>query len=320
MQLNCNGHGGGRGDEEARLGCSAPDSASTFHMLLPRIPFRPQINRHFLSLCKPFSVSAALRMKVVPVPVRDDNYAYLLIDDASGKAAAVDPYDVPKVKAAAEKAGVEIVAGLTTHHHFDHSGGNQAFATAYPGVPIYGGSNKVPALTKLAKDNDEFTIGDTIHVRCLATPCHTQDSICYYASSTSSATHPGGVFTGDTLFIAGCGRFFEGTGAEMHAALSYLGTLPPQTVVYNGHEYTTGNLTFAKSVDPQNPALARLDAIVSANKITTGLTTIGDEKEWNPFMRLSSEPIKKATGGSSDSQIMDTLREQKNNFRGPARL
>lgn len=78
----------------------------------------------------------------------------------------------------------------------------------------------------------------------------------------------------------------------MHAALSYLGTLPPQTVVYNGHEYTTGNLTFAKSVDPQNPALARLDAIVSANKITTGLTTIGDEKEWNPFMRLSSEPIK----------------------------
>lgn len=125
MQLNCNGHGGGRGDEEARLGCSAPDSASTFHMLLPHIPFRPQINRHFLSLCKPFSVSAALRMKVVPVPVRDDNYAYLLIDDASGKAAAVDPYDVPKVKAAAEKAGVEIVAGLTTHHHFDHSGGNQ---------------------------------------------------------------------------------------------------------------------------------------------------------------------------------------------------
>ena len=64
-------------------------------------------------------------MKVVPVPVRDDNYAYLLIDDASNKAAAIDPYDVPKVQAAAEKAGVEIVAAITTHHHFDHSGGNK---------------------------------------------------------------------------------------------------------------------------------------------------------------------------------------------------
>ena len=67
-------------------------------------------------------------MKVVPVPVRDDNYAYLLIDDASNVAAAVDPYDVPKVRAAADQAGVRIVAGITTHHHFDHSGGNQVSA------------------------------------------------------------------------------------------------------------------------------------------------------------------------------------------------
>ena len=64
-------------------------------------------------------------MKVLPVPVRKDNYAYLLVDDASRKAAAIDPYDVPKVKAAAEKLGVDVVAGITTHHHFDHSGGNE---------------------------------------------------------------------------------------------------------------------------------------------------------------------------------------------------
>ena len=73
----------------------------------------------------PFSSSAANSMKVLPVLVRDDNYAYLLIDDATNTAAAVDPYDVPKVQAAAEKAGVQIVAGITTHHHFDHSGGNE---------------------------------------------------------------------------------------------------------------------------------------------------------------------------------------------------
>ncbi|KAI0064683.1 Metallo-hydrolase/oxidoreductase [Artomyces pyxidatus] len=258
-------------------------------------------------------------MKVVPVPVREDNYAYLLIDEKTNKAAAVDPYTVSKVKAAADQLGVEIVAGITTHHHYDHSGGNEEFAKTYPGVPIYGGSDKVPALSKLVKDQDQFTVGETIHVKCLATPCHTQDSICYYATDTSNSAQPGSVFTGDTLFIAGCGRFFEGIGEEMHAALSYLGTLPDKTVVYNGHEYTSSSLKFALSVDPDNADLARLGKIVSENSITTGLTTIGDEKEWNPFMRLASDPIKKATkadAGASESSIMDELRSLKNNFRG----
>ena len=126
--------------------------------------------------------------------------------------------------------------------------------------------------------------------RCLATPCHTQDSICYHVTGPG-APHPGGVFTGDTLFIAGCGRFFEGTAPEMHAALSYLGSLPDKTVVYNGHEYTAGNVKFAKSVDPDNEALKRLQGIVQTLAVTTGETTIGEEKEWNPFMRLDSAPI-----------------------------
>ncbi|CCM02937.1 uncharacterized protein FIBRA_05052 [Fibroporia radiculosa] len=280
-------------------------------MLLTRLA-RPA--RH---LARPFSVSAISRMKVIPVPVRDDNYAYLLVDETTRKAAAVDPYDVPKVQAAADKAGVQIVAGITTHHHHDHSGGNLAFAATFPGVPIYGGSNKTPALTNFVGDQDEFTIGDSVHVKCLATPCHTQDSICYHATSTSgSSSHPGGVFTGDTLFIAGCGRFFEGTAPEMHAALSYLGTLPDSTIVYNGHEYTLGSVAFARSVDPENAALQRLEGIARENKVVTGLTTIGNEKEWNPFMRLHTEPIKSATGASSDDAIMDKLRTMKNGFRG----
>ncbi|KAJ3505507.1 hypothetical protein NLJ89_g7378 [Agrocybe chaxingu] len=231
-------------------------------------------------------------MKVVPVPVRDDNYAYLLIDDATNKAAAVDPYDVSKVAAAAATHGVEIVAGVTTHHHYDHSGGNKEFSKKYPHAPIYGGSDKIPALTKLVKNNDTFSIGENVHVKCLATPCHTQDSICYYATDRVEKDRSGGVFTGDTLFIAGCGRFFEGVGSEMVIALEYLGSLPDDTVVYNGHEYTAGSLAFGKHIDPTNPGLARLADIVKVNKITTGLTTIGDEKDWNVFMRLGSEAVK----------------------------
>lgn len=91
--------------------------------------------------------------------------------------------------------------------------------------------------------------------------------------------------------MAGCGRFFEGVGSEMITALDYLGTLPSETIVYNGHEYTTGSLAFGKHIDPTNPAIARLADLAKKNKITTGLTTIGDEKEWNVFMRLNSEPV-----------------------------
>ncbi|EIN07722.1 hydroxyacylglutathione hydrolase [Punctularia strigosozonata HHB-11173 SS5] len=267
-------------------------------------------------------------MKVVPVPVRSDNYAYLLIDEAAKKAAAVDPYDVPKVQEAAKKLGVELVGVLTTHHHHDHAGGNEVFSKAYPSAPIYGGSKQVAAVTHVVKDKDEFTIADGIHVKCLATPCHTQDSICYHVTSTSSSPsspsspHPGGVFTGDTLFLAGCGRFFEGTGAEMVRALAYLSsTLPDATVVYNGHEYTKGNVAFARSVDPENEEIARLARLVEESERgeVTGKTTIGEEKGWNVFMRLKTEPVLTAMGVTADSPedvIMDKLRDAKNAFRG----
>jgi len=132
----------------------------------------------------------------------------------------------------------------------------------------------------------------------------------------ASKSHPGGIFTGDTLFIAGCGRFFEGVGSEMVAALEYLTSLPNEIIVYNGHEYTAGNLAFAKHVDPTNTALDKLAEIVKNNNITTGLTTIGDEKEWNPFVRLESDAVKKATGHETKSAVMDVLREQKNKFKG----
>ncbi|TFK67909.1 Metallo-hydrolase/oxidoreductase [Pluteus cervinus] len=257
-------------------------------------------------------------MEVVPVPVRSDNYAYLLIDQTSKSAAVVDPYDLDKVVAAADSHQVQITAALTTHHHHDHSGGNADFAAKFPDAPIYGGSDKVTALTNLVKDKSEFSLG-SISIRCLATPCHTQDSICYYATNTEDPSQPGHVFTGDTLFIGGCGRFFEGTAAEMHHALSYLGTLPNNTIISNGHEYTKSNLAFARSIDPNSKGLERLSALVDQNSITTGLTTIGDEKEWNVFMTLDSSAVRDATRLSLDVPahlIMQALRDAKNDFKG----
>ncbi|KAF9072937.1 hydroxyacylglutathione hydrolase [Rhodocollybia butyracea] len=255
-----------------------------------------------------FSSSARRAMQIVPVPVRADNYAYLLIDEASKKAAAVDPFDVPTVVAAAERLGEYLVSNVSScgdyyAHHLDHSGGNKRQDTA---------------LTKLVKDKDEFKIGD-INIKCLATPCHTQDSICYHVTDAVGRKHPGGVFTGDTLFIGGCGRFFEGVGAEMDAALTYLGTLPDKTLVYNGHEYTQGNVAFGKTVEPENKAVGKLEELARTNEITTGMTTIGDEKEWNVFMRLGSTAVRNSVNATADTptnEVMDALRAKKDNFRG----
>ncbi|KAG8882545.1 Cytoplasmic glyoxalase II, partial [Tulasnella sp. 403] len=103
-------------------------------------------------------------MRIVPVPVRSDNYAYLLIDEKTKEAAAVDIYDVDKVRLKAEEEGVKITALLTTHHHADHSGGNAQFVEKYPDVKVYGGSKSVPALTDLVKDGIQFDIGKDIGV------------------------------------------------------------------------------------------------------------------------------------------------------------
>ncbi len=125
----------------------------------------------------------------------------------------MDPYDVAKVSAAAEKLGIkkeQVVGLLTTHHHHDHSGGNEGFIAAYPGRPVFGGSDQIPKLSMKVGEGDEVNdLLKGVEIKCLATPCHTQDHICYYVSDKETGKK--GVFTGDTLFISGCGRFFEGT-------------------------------------------------------------------------------------------------------------
>lgn len=123
------------------------------------------------------------------------------------------------------------------------------------------------------------------------------------------------VFTGDTLFIAGCGRFFEGNPEEMDQALNkVLGSLPDETIVYPGHEYTKSNVKFVETVMDKSkyPELAKLADFTNNNEFTTGVFTIKDEKAYNPFMRLSDPAIQKATGFSNPADVMAKLRELKN--------
>ncbi|KAJ3029189.1 UNVERIFIED_CONTAM: hypothetical protein HDU68_012776 [Siphonaria sp. JEL0065] len=248
-------------------------------------------------------------VSVVPVPVNADNYAYLLLTDkAKGLCAAVDPAEPDKVLAAAKERGWTVDTILTTHHHHDHSGGNEELVKllAPTTTPVYGGDDRIPALTFKVADKQQFTLGDlTI----------TPGSVSYFVTSNQSTEKA--VFTGDTLFIAGCGRFFEGTPEEMDTSLNkILAALSDDTQVFCGHEYTASNLRFAITVDPENAELKRKLEWANATKVTVP-STIGEEKRINPFMRVGVASVQDAIGGVRDTvAVMAKLRELKNNFRG----
>ncbi|KAG9291046.1 hypothetical protein G9A89_012918 [Geosiphon pyriformis] len=252
-----------------------------------------------------------LNMKVIPIQVLEDNYSYLVVDKETREAAVVDPVEPEKVLSVVKSENLELKHLITTHHHWDHSGGNEKVFKAVPGIAVYGGDERIPSLTRKVRDGEEFKIGN-ITARALYTPCHTTGSVSFFLEDDDDKA----VFTGDTLFIGGCGKFFEGSGADMHNSLNrVLGSLPPETKVYCGHEYTASNLRFAASVDPDNKVLKEKIAWVAEHKQTVP-STIGDEKKFNPFMRVDTDVIKQATGKEDPAEIMTVLRELKNKFRG----
>lgn len=232
-------------------------------------------------------------MKVVAVEQLMDNYAYLVIDEDACVAGVVDVAEADSVIAAAEREGVRITAILSTHHHFDHVGGNDDLLAklANPDVRVFGfagDAERIPGITDPLQDGESFTLGSLNGV-ALFIPAHTRGHLAYWFEEQ------GLVFTGDTMFAAGCGRLFEGDAAQMKASLEKLATLPDETSVYCGHEYTQGNLAFALSLEPDNPDLIARSAAVDALRTKgepTVPTTIALEKLTNPFLRSDSPSLR----------------------------
>jgi hydroxyacylglutathione hydrolase len=192
----------------------------------------------------------------------------------------------------------------------DHAGGNARLVKKVKDVQVYGGDERIPALTHPVQDGAVFKLG-TLEIQALHTPCHTTGHICYYVKGNNERV----VFTGDTLFIGGCGRFFEGTAEQMLNSLDKLARLPPDTKVYCGHEYTLSNLAFAHSVDPNNKDLEEKIQFAKHTKCTVP-STIASELTYNPFMRTREIALQKATGQTDPVKVMAVLREMKNNFKG----
>ena len=258
-------------------------------------------------------------MAIIIVPQLSDNFAYLVIDDASKECAVVDCAEADKVIAAAKQHGVKLIAVLTTHWHGDHSGGNEDIAAKVPGIKIYGAKaegGRIPALTDPVADGDTVKIG-ALEGRVIGIPAHTNGHVAYHFPKLNA------VFTGDTLFVAGCGRVFEGKADTMVSSLAKLAALPDATQVYCGHEYTEKNLRFALTLEPNNQALKskyEWARNLRAEGKYTIPSTIGDEKQFNPFLRTDSPELraslKKLAPSLADDKvaIFAKARELKDKF------
>ncbi|KMP08888.1 glyoxalase-II [Coccidioides immitis RMSCC 2394] len=243
-------------------------------------------------------------MHIESIPMwtgKGNNYAYLISDEPTKDAVIVDPANPPEVipvlKSHIDSGKINLKAIINTHHHWDHAGGNDGILQQFGNLDVIGGKD-CKMVTKTPAHGEKFKIGDRITVTALHTPCHTQDSICYFAEDGNQRVD-----------VADSSR---ATPKRCTGALNeVLATLPDDTKVYPGHEYTKSNVKFCLSVSQSEP-IKKLQAYCENNSRTEGKFTIGDEKLHNVFMRVTDPEMQKATGMTSPVDVMNALREMKN--------
>ncbi|XP_064517286.1 probable hydrolase PNKD isoform X2 [Pseudopipra pipra] len=193
-------------------------------------------------------------VKILPIPVLSNNYSYLVIDTGSSRAAVVDPSDPLAVQAAIEEEGVMLEAIFCTHKHWDHSGGNAALCQKHNSCKVYGSAlDAIPQLTNPLADREKVSVG-CLTFEALATPGHTVGHMVYVLDGEPFGSPPC-LFSGDLLFLAGCGRPFEGSPETMLASLDMAVGLGQDTLLWPGHEYALECLTFASLLELDNSAL-----------------------------------------------------------------
>ena len=226
-------------------------------------------------------------MKIIQIPLLRDNYGYLIVCEKTNTAGIIDPSEAEPVLRRVEQENVTLAAILNTHHHRDHTGGNDGLLAGQK-LKVYGHKNdqgRIPGLTNGVDEGDEIQIGE-LRGKVLFIPGHTTGHVAYLFSNN--------LFCGDTLFTAGCGRLFEGTPEQMHGSLKKLMALPDDTRVYCGHEYTENNLRFAMTLEPSNHKLVSRSETVRtlrARGVPTVPSTMEEEKQTNPFLRWDSKEI-----------------------------
>lgn len=254
-------------------------------------------------------------LKIFPVSALKDNYIWFISRDE--QAVIVDPGEAEPVERALSTERLRLAAILVTHHHWDHVGGIGELVARYR-VPVYGPrAETIPSRTQALVEGDVIEPpGLGIGLRVYQVPGHTLGAIAYHGA--------GMLFSGDTLFTAGCGRLFEGTAEQMTGSLAKLKVLPPQTELYCGHEYTLSNLAFAQAVEPDNDAIRERIAEAKrlrARGLATVPATLARELKTNPFLRCEVDGVWRAAEARAGralhelAEVFAVLRAWKDVFR-----
>jgi hydroxyacylglutathione hydrolase len=247
-------------------------------------------------------------------PCLKDNFGVLIHDPASGATAAIDAPEAAAVEAALTKTGWRLSEILVTHHHADHTQGIAALKAHHKCrvVAPRAEAARIADVDETVGEGDSVKVGG-LQGRVIDTPGHTAGHISYFFPADKIA------FVGDTLFSIGCGRVIEGNPEMMWHSLLKLRELPDDTQFYCGHEYTDANIRFAKTIEPDNQALAaraeEVKTLLAAGKATIP-ATIGAEKAENPFLRADNPAVAKSLGlsGKPAWQVFAEIRERKNRF------
>lgn len=253
-------------------------------------------------------------LTILQLPVLNDNYIYLIHDPVSGETAAIDPADAQPVLDVLEQNGWRLTTILNTHHHGDHVGGNLELKQKTGCTVIAGLSdqNRIPGIDRGVVEGDVITLGKHL-ARVIPTPGHTSGHVVYHFADDNT------LFCGDTLFVMGCGRLFEGTAEQMWHSLQKLKVLPAATRIYCAHEYTQTNGRFALTVEPDNRQLQQRMEVINqlrTNHQPTVPSTIEQELATNPFFREDSlalqETIKMVN--KKPVEVFAEVRRLKDNF------
>lgn len=255
-----------------------------------------------------------MTLQILTIPCLSDNYAYLAHDPATGQTAAVDvPEAGPLLRALSDK-GWTLSHVLITHHHYDHVDGLTELLAAAPAKVIGAAADagRLPPLDIAVVEGDTVTIGEESGT-VIDVSGHTVGHIAFHFPDS------GAVFTADSLMALGCGRVFEGTMPQMWNSLQKLATLPTDTIVYSGHEYTQSNAKFALTVDPTNVDLisraSEIDAARAKGQPTVP-STLAEELATNPFLRATDPAIQAQLGmsGADPAEVFAEIRTRKDCF------